>query len=135
MTGEAWMPTVLIVDNDPTLAKLFAELLTSEGYQVDTLLDTSRIGVQAAVERLEPQCVVLDGHGVLDYGEGWDTAAWLHQREPVVPTVMLTGHQAALLEAQAQISPRSRTAAFAAVLGKPLDLEELVAAVDQAVAD
>jgi hypothetical protein len=48
---------------------------------------------------------------------------------------MLTGHQAALLEAQAQVSSRSRTARFAAVLGKPLDLEELVAAVDQAVAD
>ena len=129
------MPTVLIVDNDPTLAKLFAELLADEGYQVDTLLHTSRRAVQAAVERLKPHCVVLDGHGVLDYGEGWDTAAWLHQREPVVPTVMLTGHQAAVLEAQAQLSPRSRTAGFAAVLGKPFDLDELVAAVDQAVAD
>jgi DNA-binding response OmpR family regulator len=129
------MPTVLIVDDDPTLATLFVELLTQEGYQVNTLLDTSQRAVQGAVERLEPQCVVLDGRGLLDYGEGWDTAAWLHQRDPVVPTIMLTGHRESVLEAQAQVSPRSRTAGFAAVLGKPFELDELVAAVDQAVED
>jgi FixJ family two-component response regulator len=87
------------------------------------------------VEQLEPHCVVLDGHGVLDYGEGWDTAAWLHQRDPVVPTVMLTGHQAAVREAQEQVSPRSRTAGFVAVLEKPFELDELVAAIDRAIAD
>jgi CheY-like chemotaxis protein len=97
------------------------------------LLDTSPTAVQTVVEQDIPSCVVLDGSGHHDYAQSWATAAWLQQRTPPVPTVMLTAHVHAAQEARAGKTPRSQAAGFAAILAKPFELEDFVAAVGRAV--
>jgi CheY-like chemotaxis protein len=128
------MPSVLIVENNPELSELLRAFLTEEGYHVSTLADTNAETVQLAVEQLEPDCVILDGSGLLDYGESWDTAAWLHHRARAVPTIMVTGHAQAVMEARARATPRSVAAAFVSNLSKPFDLDELLIAVTRATA-
>jgi CheY-like chemotaxis protein len=129
------VPSVLIVDNDSVIAQLVGEMLTDEGYQVKVLLDTSAIAVQTAVVHDFPSCVVLDGRGHDDYGESWQTAAWLKQRPAPVPVIMLTGHRRVAEEARAGETPRSQAASFVAILEKPFNLDDLVAAVGRAVCD
>jgi CheY-like chemotaxis protein len=126
------MASVLLVEDDPRISELLDELLAHEGYQVARLLDTSPRAVQAAVERLEPACVLLDSASRVDYGESWDVAIWLRRRS--VPTVMMTGHRPAADEARAGVTPRSRAAAFAAVLLKPFDPADLGAVIARVLA-
>jgi DNA-binding response OmpR family regulator len=121
--------TVLVVEDDDALGALLAALLTEEGYAVSLLRRATSDAIRVAVNRLEPACVLLDGQGRFDYGESWGDAAWLRGRARRVPVVMLTAHAADATEAAAAASPRSRAAGFAAVVAKPFDLDDLVAAV------
>lgn len=121
--------TVLCVDDDRDVAEVVKACLTDEGYLVSCLYATDDDAVARAVGRLEPDVVLLDSASRTDYGESWDVAAMLHARGRPVPAVMFTAHQAALVEAQAASSERAHEAAFAAILPKPFDLDELIQAV------
>jgi CheY-like chemotaxis protein len=127
------MSSVLLVEDNPLISELLDELLAHEGYQVATLLDTSAGAVQAAVERLEPDCVLLDSASWAEYGESWDVAIWLRRRS--VPTVMMAGHQQSADEARAGVTPRSQAAAFAAVLLKPFDPSDLGTVIARALTE
>src|SRR5690242_8854694 len=83
---ENRMPRILLVEDESDLARLVRELLIDEGYDVVVVPDPRLTAVQAAVERNEPACVLLDGVGHTGYGEAWEVAAWLHQRPRPVPT-------------------------------------------------
>lgn len=125
---------VLIVDADRDISDLVRAILTDEGYEVACLYEYPGDAVIAAVGRLEPDCVILDseaGRGT-DYGSSWEAAASMHGRARGVPVIMFTAHVAASDEAEAGASDRARAAAFAAVIRKPFDIEELVAAVAKA---
>jgi CheY-like chemotaxis protein len=124
---------VLLVDDDPILAGLVHDLLTDEGYAVSVLTTITSDAVRTAVGRLEPDCLLLDSRSPTDYGESWRDAAWAHARERPVPVIMFTASAAALREASAAESERSREAGLFAVVGKPFDLDELLTAVAQAV--
>jgi DNA-binding response OmpR family regulator len=126
-------PAVLIVDDDHDLAELVRMVLDDEGFAVTNLHDLTVDAVRAAVGRLEPDCVLLDGQSPLDYGASWAIAAWLHQRERPIPVVMFTGHDLSRDEAEGQDSARSQAAAFAGILPKPFELDELLAVVRRAV--
>jgi CheY-like chemotaxis protein len=52
---------VLVDDDDADIADLAEELLTDLGYIVTTLRDRDEESVRATVERLRPDCVLLDG--------------------------------------------------------------------------
>jgi CheY-like chemotaxis protein len=127
------MSSVLVVEDALELAELVHALLVDEGYQVVTVPDPRGASVRLAVERCAPDCVLLDSSGAADYGESWDTAIWLRQRRPVVPTIMFTAHLAAVQEARAGVTQRSQAAGLVAAVAKPFELEELVAAVARAV--
>ena len=125
--------TVLVVDDDPVLSGLVQTVLTDEGYRVAVLTTLSSDAIRTAVGRLEPDCVLLDSRGPTDYGDSWLDAAWARARPRAVPVVMFTASLAAQREAEAGASARSRDAGLFAVLGKPFDLDELVATVARAV--
>jgi CheY-like chemotaxis protein len=125
--------TVLVVDDDPVLSGLVQTVLTDEGYRVAGLTTLSSDAIRTAVGRLEPDCVLLDSRGPTDYGDSWRDAAWARARPRAVPVVMFTASLAAQREAAAGASARSRAAGLFAVLGKPFDLDELVATVARAV--
>ena len=125
-------PTILVVEDDLVLAELVRAVLSDEGYAVSVLNVLDPDAVRVAVNRLEPDCVLLDSSVGTDYGASWDTAAWVHARGRAVPVVMFSAHAADTLEASAGTSDRARTAQFAAVIAKPFDLDALVETVARA---
>jgi CheY-like chemotaxis protein len=125
--------TVLVVDDDAVLAALVQTALSDEGYTVAVLTTLTSAAIRTAVGRLEPDCLLLDSRGPTDYGDSWRDAAWAHARARAVPVVMFTASLAIQQEAQVGASARSRAAGLFAVLGKPFDLDELLATVARAV--
>ena len=123
---------VLIVEDDPALSKLVGGLLNEAGYRPITIADHALIG--AAVDRWQPRCVILDGE-VLATGQGrsWDDAVAIRRAHPDLPVVMFTADRAALAEARAGTSERSRAARFAGIVGKPFVVEEFLATVKSVV--
>ena len=130
---DAHQPRVLLVDNDADILELVSAILTDEGYEVGTLQDTEHDAVASAVGRLEPDCILLDGAGSPSFGGSWTEAAYLSKRSRPVPAVMFTAHANAVAEARTADTERAIEAGFTAVVSKPFTLDELLAAVGNAV--
>jgi DNA-binding response OmpR family regulator len=119
-----WVP---VIGDDRAVAGLVREILEEEGWRVSVLTDTTTEPVRAAVDRLEPDCILLDGAGRGDYGPSWLDAAALHARARPIPVIRFTSKRRMR---PARASPRGAWAPpFAAVLSKPFELDTLVATV------
>jgi CheY-like chemotaxis protein len=123
---------VLCVDDDRDIADVVEAVLVDEGYDVSCLYELANDGLRRTVNRLEPDCVLLDGLPGPEYGS-WESAAWLEHRARKIPVVMFTAHQRDSVEAQEGETDRARDAGFAAVLLKPFHLDQLLEAVATAV--
>jgi signal transduction histidine kinase len=123
---------ILVVEDDLALSDLVGGLLTQAGYRPITIADHALIG--AAVGKWKPRCVILDGE-VRTTGQSrtWEDAAAIRRSHPTLPVVMFTADGAALAEAEAGTSGRSRAAHFAGFVSKPFVVEEFLAAVKEAV--
>ena len=110
-------PRLLLVEDDPDLAGLLTELLTSEGYDVDTAVDGQR-GLHLGLTR-DYDLMLLDRG--LPAIEGLDLLTRLRSRGRSAPTLVLS----------ALGNPRDRVEGLDAgaedYLGKPFDLDELLA--------
>jgi two-component system, chemotaxis family, chemotaxis protein CheY len=126
-------PVVLVVDDDADIANLLEDLLTGEGYAVALLRDRRVESVQTTVERLRPDCVLLDGAIPGVFGESWADAAWMAAMPAPVPVIMFSADTQVTSEARSNESTRSRAAHFSSVLPKPFDLDELLSVVALAV--
>ena len=125
--------TVLVIDDDEDITTLVHEILSDEGYAV-TVLQHERVeSIQEAVDRLEPNCILLDGGTGAGYGESWETAALMASRSPAIPVIMFTAHTWATAEAAENASARSQAAGFAGQLSKPFEIDELISLVNLAV--
>lgn len=103
-------PKILVIDDDHDTAELMLALLTDEGYAPSVVYSAESKAVREAVDRLAPDCVLLDS-GARDpsgYGESWQTAAWIAAREPRVAVIMMTAHSLAADEALAAAQTRPR---------------------------
>ena len=125
---------VLVVDDDSGIANFVDEFLTDEGFAVTLLRDRHVEGVRAAIERLRPDCVLLDGDVRGNYGASWGHAAWMTALRPPVPVIMFSTDQQATTEATTHESERSQAAGFSSVILKPFNLEDLLQLVIKAVA-
>lgn len=123
---------VLVVEDDVALGELVGGLLTGAGYRPVNIADHALIG--AAVDRWQPRCVILDGE-VRSTGKSrtWEDAAAIRRAHPTLPVLMFTADGAALAEADAGTSRRSRAARFAGIVSKPFVVEEFLATVKSAV--
>lgn len=123
---------VLVVEDDVALSELVGGLLTGAGYRPVNIADHALIG--AAVDRWQPRCVILDGE-VRSTGKSrtWEDAAAIRRAHPTLPVLMFTADGAALAEADAGTSRRSRAARFAGIVSKPFLVEEFLATVKSAV--
>ena len=111
---------VLVVDDDPELRHVLADLLGDEGYDVVTASDG-----QAALERVRerpPAVILLDYQMPRCDGPQFATA-YRQLPEPHAPIVLLT----------AAASARQRAAEIGAdaFIGKPFDLRALYAVVER----
>ena len=83
-------PSILVVDDDPSVRMLVTDVLETEGYEVHSVCDG--YAALARVELEEPDCIVLDvmmpgidGHAVLDQIRARTSTTH-------VPVVMLTAN-------------------------------------------
>lgn len=127
--------SVLVVDDDRDIAEVVQTILLDEGFKVSCLYEPTKNDVKAAIELIEPDCVLLDGGNPAAYGPSWDLARWLASRPRPIPAVMLTGHSADREEAMLNESDRARTAHVTAVIPKPFDIDHLITVVRNAVGD
>jgi signal transduction histidine kinase len=123
---------VLVVEDDAALSELVGGLLTGAGYRPVNIADHALIG--AAVREWQPRCVILDGE-IRSTGKSrtWADAAAIRRAHPTLPVLMFTADGAAVAEAQAGTSQRSRAASFAGIVSKPFVVEEFLATVKSAV--
>jgi signal transduction histidine kinase len=123
---------VLVVEDDAALSELVGGLLTGAGYRPVAISDHAQIA--AAVARWDPRCVILDGE-VTSTGKSrtWEDAAAIRRAHPTLPVVMFTADGAAVAEAEAGTSRRSRAAHFAGTVSKPFVIEQFLATVKTAV--
>lgn len=75
----------------------------------------------------------VDGAAGVGYGDSWETAALMAARTPAIPVIMFTAHTWATAEAEENASARSQAAAFAGLLSKPFELDELLRLVSVAI--
>lgn len=106
---------ILVVEDDPALRNIIRDLLTDEGYSVETAAN-GRQGLQRATAR-RPALVVLDM--ALPELNGLGVAAGLREQfAPPPPIVVIT--------ADGNAANKARQAGAFAFLAKPLELDELV---------
>ena len=129
---DSTMPSVLCVDDHRDIAEIVQAVLVDEGYAVSCLYELAGDALLRTVGRLEPDCVLLDSSGFEEYGDSWQLASVLHRRRRPVPVIMFSAHPLAIREAEEGVTERAKEAAFAAIVAKPFDLDELLAAVASA---
>jgi CheY-like chemotaxis protein len=110
-------PTILVVEDDPAVREVVADLLAAAGYAVRTAADGR--AALAAVEAERPALVLADV--AMPGLDGWSLAARLRQLARPVPIVLLSGH-----------CPPAPPAGLTC-LAKPFAAADLVAAVAAAL--
>lgn len=115
------MATVLIVDDDPSVAGALGAYFQRHGHQV-VRADSGAAGIDAYL-RVHPDLVLLDLR--LGDMDGFEVLARLREHEPVV--IMITGHGDIALAVQAM---REGAENF---LTKPVDMGHLAAAAERAL--
>jgi len=109
----------LVVDDEPTVRTVLADVLTAAGHQVVEATDGAE-----AIERLrvEPFDLVLTDLA-MPRASGWQVARAAKRMAPGVPVFLVTGFGV-------ELSPEERRAnGVDAVLVKPLEIQEILDAV------
>jgi two-component system, OmpR family, phosphate regulon response regulator PhoB len=122
--GRAARPVVLVVEDDPGVAALLADLLAGAGYAPTTT--DSALGAATLVRRLRPVAVLLDLG--LPYRSGGALLGDL-KADPATAAVPVL-----VVSALAEVLPPARRALAAGVVAKPFSPCALLAAVRVALA-
>jgi len=117
------LTVVAVIDDDPDACLGLKRLLSSIGYTVEAF--SSGAAFMRAIGEHKPDCAVLDLH--MPEVSGFDVLEQLATRPAGPPAVAITGHD----------SPETRSRALelgaVAYLCKPIDEDELVAAINTAI--
>ena len=114
---------ILIVDDDETLSRVLRRVLIRDGYEVNEAGSVAQ--ALEAARSLKPQLGLLDLS--LPDGDGVELARRLRAEGVDCPFILITAYPLRLRD-QPQLG-----GAFARVLTKPLNLEELRQAIDAAL--
>lgn len=115
-------PIILLVDDDPAVLVSLARVLMSEGWNVITATNGTE-----ALERLkehQPDLMITD----LSMGavSGWDLLFHENMQRPTLPIFVITAHPPAMVGGADRFA--------SAFFQKPLDLDQLVAAIRRRLA-
>lgn len=121
-------PTILVINDDQEILTLFEEILREAGY--NALLYSSAIRDLAEIERINPDLIIIDyliGHE----DSGWQLLQKLKMRRATatIPIIVCTAATKLLLETSGYLLSKRAIA-----LPKPFDIDELLTAVEQALA-
>jgi CheY-like chemotaxis protein len=110
---------ILVVDDDPSLLSIVADLLEVEGHRVER----AKNGKQAleAIERIDPMLVLLDMR--MPVVDGRDFVGELKTRGITLPIIVMTG--------AAEARAWAEEIGAAAVLPKPFDVNSLLDTVER----
>src|SRR3954468_22566621 len=108
------MPTLLIIDDEPSILHAFRRGFRDSGLDVHTTA-TAAEGLRA-VEELRPDAVILDVH--LPDATGLETFERIRALDARIPVILVTGHGTTDLAIEAM-----KHGAFEYLL-KPLDLAQ-----------
>lgn len=118
--GAAWTArrAILLIEDDPDIGEMIAELLRSEGYAV-TIATSARAGVAAlATGRFD--LVLTDAFANGGTGEErWSPIEEIRRAAAPMPTIICTAHRSQEFAGYAERG-------FAALLEKPFDLDDLL---------
>ena len=114
-----------VVDDDAEVRVALTRLVASAGFAVETFASGAEF--MRSVEDHEPDCLVLDLH--MPGMSGFELQIALAVAHPALPVVVITGHDTP--------DSRERTLQLGAkaYLCKPVDDEDLLAAIDRAIGD
>jgi FixJ family two-component response regulator len=118
------LPTVHVVDDDPSFRISIARLLQLSGYQV-AVYDRAEAFLDRLPDRQSPGCILLDVR--IPGLSGPDLQARLSQLDSLLPIVFLTGHP------DIPTTVKTIKAGAEDVLTKPVRKRELINAVEQAL--
>jgi len=122
MLADRRLPTILIVEDDHTLAEVLCRVLSRSGYKVEWAANAAA----AVCERDHAPAVALLDLNLPD-GNGVDLAVVLQARYPDLPMLLMTGCPWRLQERPDDAKY------FRRVLKKPMELPELREAISQAL--
>ncbi len=121
----ATQPHIVVVNDDQDVLNLLAELFTEEGYQVTTSMIAYESPAEVAV--LAPDVLIADLRLGWTLDEGLEFLDRLHA-DPLTAGIPVIVCSASHPEVMAEAGARLKTQACALV-GKPFDIDELLAAV------
>jgi DNA-binding response OmpR family regulator len=120
--------TILVINDDEEILTLFEEILRESGY--NALLYSSAIRDLAEIERLAPDLIIID------YLIGHEESGWqllqkikLRRTTATIPIVVCTAATKLLLETSGYLLSKRVVA-----VPKPFDIDELLAAIERALA-
>ncbi len=116
------MPTLLVVDDEPSILYFFREAFADPEVSLLTAA-TATEGLEIVV-RERPDVVILDIN--LPDATGLDTFRRIHEIDPRIPVIFITGHGTAATAIEAM-----RLGAYEYLL-KPLELDQLTDLVERA---
>ena len=114
-------PPILVVDDDPSILRLVADILSDEGYPVRT----AEHGADALtlVDQETPALVLLDMR--MPVMDGWTFASQLSERGMTLPVIVMTAARDA--------RQWSREIGASGYVAKPFDIDHLLTAVESAL--
>jgi CheY-like chemotaxis protein len=115
------MTRVLVVDDEVALRLVVAEVLSDAGYDVETA--GNGVEALASLQRTRPDVVLLDL--VMPGMDGWSFLE-IWRANPAAH-----GLPIGILSAAPEAAPDAAPGSIIRVIGKPFDLDELLAAVDE----
>ena len=116
--------TVYVVDDDHSVRRSLARLLSAAGYQAESFV--SAADFLANLQRDGPACALIDVR--MPEVSGFDLFQQLQQKCPGLPVIFITGH------GDVAMAERATQAGASDFLIKPVDEAVLLAAVEQALA-
>jgi DNA-binding NtrC family response regulator len=118
-------PVVLLVEDEPTLSRVLEHILTDAGY--DVILCANGLDALGLVACGDTTVDVVVSDVGLPGLRGDKLAGALRQLRPALPIVLMTGYSAV-------VAPGHEDAlGVAAILEKPITIEDLLAAVRDAL--